>query len=724
LSETVGPTGPLIKIRYNCSFWGVALRHKVYVGPLTRRSICPPIRLGGSFFKIAVSAIIRPMQAGTAPQTATENSSANLTVPDAPRSRLADLKGKPPSFDPDALLTRNFGDLADFYKKTCWSRDYIPTVSDIATQLGALDNEILASICIPVAGAQEMQKIYRCIQAFGYQTLSKERFEIALLVNYSAADYTDKHGEINQLFSEIDRAQRDFPALKVRTATLQFNSYEEISIGYLRSLLSDAVIERALRSSRADDLVMLRLDADTRAVKQQLIESHIRLYNSRPNVLSIQGGLMWSPEGLANSPEQFVDLAYFSLQHTVERHRDLIASWSGPAGSIRGSAYCWIGGYDPGCHLAEDRDLTKRLFISTPLDNQLDAVVPGGPATNVVTSNRRAVLALEHNVPVSSQWETGSTQFRAEDRSIRQRNEGNSCDQNNPPSNAGLKEVEVRLAREEVKVSAEKSGADHDYLKAKQILAREGLLARLYETYAVEGHLVNRLLCDLPQDVANFRGDGPDRLSDIRDSSFREEIIRDRLERYWWPFLEWPSKIGLAVQKSVKRSKLPKMLKRQIRMDINLGVLPEITPDLTEKTFLAALTESQALRIHVTLPHTWGKVTIALRRDRSPFADLVASVEYHPRKTSKEGDSNKNNLDRHILETFSTSIEEQLATKNPLYFQSSRLIADRLVAGIVTSLEQLELELGAARPSTAAMLFTTLGNFSQRMRSALNRPRS
>jgi hypothetical protein len=632
------------------------------------------------------------MQVSRSSQTATENSLANFTLSAAPCG-LAGLKCRPPRIDLNDLLTVNFDKLANFYKGACWTTYYLSALSHVATQLGALDNQILATICIPVAGTQETQRIYRCIEALGYQTLSNERFEIALLVNYSAQDSVNKCDEIDQLFSEIDRARRDFPSLNVRTATLQFNSYEEISIGYLRSLLSDAVIERALRSSRTDDLVMLRLDADTRAVKQQLLEAHIRLYNSRPNVLSIQGGLRWSPEGLANSPEQFAQLAYFSLQSTVERHRNLVASWSGPAGSIRASAYCWIGGYDPNCHLAEDHDLTVRLFSSTPSDNQLEAVVPGGPTTNVVTSNRRAVGALERNVPVSLQWQPGPTEFRIQDCSIRQREEGNLCEPNTLRLNTGLQDLEARLACADGMISNRESEANHNYLKTKQILSREGLLARLHKAYSVEGQLVSRLLCHLPENVARFRGDSPDRIDAIRARVCDEELIRDRLERYWSPFLTWPHKIGVAVQKSIKRSKLPQKLPGQIRVDMCLGVIPEMTSDVTEETFMAALTASQALLIHVTLPYSWGKVTLALRREQYPSVDLVASVHHQPRATSKRGASNQSNVNHQIFEAFSKNMEEQLAPKYRLDFEPSRLVADRVVTCIVLPLMEMEFKL-------------------------------
>lgn len=667
------------------------------------------------------------MQAGAETHTKTRDSSQDLTLPEAPKGGIRDLKCIPTELDPQELLTCNFLDLASRYRQI-WSETYKTIVSDIATQVGTLDNKILASICIPVAGAQEAQRIYRCIQAFGYQTLSNERFEISLLVNYAARDLADNHGNINQLFSEIDRARSDFPDLKVRTATLKFDSYEEISIGYLRSLLSDAVIERALRSSRAEELVMLRCDADTRAVKQQKLESHIRLYNSRPNVLSIQGGLIWSPEGLAESPEHFVNLALFSLEHTVAKHRNLIGSWPGPAQSIRGTAYCWIGGYNPYCAVGEDNDLARRLFKEAR-SSRLIAIMPGGPGTRVVTSNRRAVQALNLDLTVSSQWEAGPTEFRNEDHNIRELSEGNSDEPNSSRLKTSPKEIRLRLSSEDVRIASGKSRSDHNYLKAKQLLSDEGILARLHQTHAVDGHLVNRMLRDLPQNVANFRGAGPDSVNPIRDACSDDGPITEHFNRYLWRFVDWSYMLAYAIQKSIERSQVSPKLKKLLSMGIENGLDTPTIIDLTNEDPISALTkmlERQALHIHVRLQHKWGEATLILRADQDRTGNLLPTVQYHPHKSSVGDRFKVNKQALQVFQAFSQNMEEQLANPNLFIFEPARLIADRLVAIITNSLNQLELEhrAEATKTLTIVRFLATLKSFRERARAALDRSSS
>ncbi len=475
--------------------------------------------------------------------------SGELTLPPVATSPLEFAKLTLRAYCYQELLDYPLEELAARYMDL-WSPQYKDTVTQVAQQLGSLAHGKLASVCIPVAGAQEMGKIYRCIESLAYQTISPEQFEIALLVNFSDKDRRERSEDIGQLYAEIERARGDFPKLDTRIATFEFDSISAMTIGYLRSLLCDAVSQRARERPRADDIIMLRFDADTRAIKQQLIESHIRLYHSRPNVLSIQGGLIWSPEGLEANPRLFVALAYHSLQSIVNRHRRVLPDWTGPAASIRGSAYCWIGGYDPSENLAEDHQLAVRLIQAVPQESGLDAVVCGGPSTLVVTSNRRAVAAYKNKQPVDSQWVDEKTRFSCDDHDIRASAEGCALTPVRKLSHFKPSGIDDPFSTQATLEELGVFGLDLDFTKTDGLLSKSEVLRLLHQGYSNENTLIKRMLRTLPDEVLRQRGELPNRIRKIEAAS----APHCRQRRFLSHSADWTKELSALIHRNLSRA--------------------------------------------------------------------------------------------------------------------------------------------------------------------------
>lgn len=492
--------------------------------------------------------------------TSTAVSSEELKLPAVISGAVESAKASPRTCCHQELLEKPLSDLFVQYR-LLWSAEYEATVTRVAHQLDVLPVEKLASICIPVAGAQETEKIYRCIQSLAYQTLAAEKFEIALLVNFSDRDRHEGAANIERLNSEIERAKRDFPHLDIRTASFEFDSAELMTIGYLRSLLCDAVMKRAHDSLRLDDIIMLRFDADTRAVKQQLLESHIRLYQSRPHVLSIQGGLIWSPEGLEKNPPLFAQLAYDSLQSMVNRHRRILSDWSGPSASIRGSAYCWIGGYDSRDSIAEDRQLAVRLLKALPRESCLEGVICGGPSTIVITSNRRAAAAFCNDVPAGLQWSNPKTQFSCDDRAIRTAVEGcgEKAERRVLRSNTSGREDQYAYGRRLSELAV--GGLNMDFERSAQLLSMPGVLSRLHRAYAMEEVLTQRMLRKLPDRLVAQRGEIPGRIRRIE----ARETLDQPYSRFLSHSLDWTKDLSLSIRRSLRRCKVDSS---QITIDV------------------------------------------------------------------------------------------------------------------------------------------------------------
>lgn len=587
----------------------------------------------------------------------TSVSSEELKLPAVLSRTIESAKALPEGCCHQDLLEKSLSDLFIQYK-ALWSAEYEATVSEVANQLGVFEGEKLASICIPVAGAQEMEKIYRCIQSLAYQTLPTKKFEIALLVNFSDRDEREGATNIETLNSEIARAKRDFPHLDVRTATFEFDSAALMTIGYLRSLLCDAVMRRAHDNVSLDDMIMLRLDADTRATKQQLLESHIRLYHSRPNVLSIQGGLLWSPEGLEKNPPLFAQLAYDSLQSMVNRHRRVLSDWSGPSASIRGSAYCWIGGYDPRDLIAEDRQLAVRLLKALPRESCLEGVTCGGPSTIVITSNRRAAAAFCNEIPVSLQWSNPRTQFSCDDRAIRVAVEGYREGAESRLLLSKAPDSDDQLTHGATLAQQAVVGLNMDFERSAQLLSIPGVLSRLHRAYAVEETLTQRMLQKLPDGVTAQRGEIPDHIRRIEAS----DAPRPRHSRFLFHSLDWTKDLSLSIRRSLGRYK----------MDSSQITIVVESPTPHEKSIRIDLNRDLVMRL-------WLKQ----EPESTPILKCAIDRKHWPAETFSVGA-------KLIHDAISAAIVKRcLPYTDIFYAEPTRLVADRIVEIIARSLIRL-----------------------------------
>ncbi|MFN4894445.1 MAG: hypothetical protein ACK5HO_01555 [Pseudomonadota bacterium] len=450
------------------------------------------------------------------------------------------LPREPRAYD---LISKSLDQIISKYIDS-WGENYRQAVSAVASDLGPLEQSKIASFCIPVAGAQEMNKIYRCLQSFAYQTVSAERFEILLLVNFSDQDQLQRNLDIAKLYEEIDRAKKDFPHLDIRVAALEFEHASPMTIGYLRSILCDAVVNRVSSRGPTGDLIILSFDADTRAIRQQLLESHIRTYSTRPEVLSIQGGIIWSPEGLQESKGLFIKLAQHSAANMVSMHRNRWPKWCGPTSSIRLSAYCLVGGYEPDNVMHEEVKLLKKL-VRLDGSSGFEARVLGGPSTVVVTSNRRATAAHRNDIHVDEQWKDARTEFTCSDHTIRASEEGNAS----PSMNSA--ETKPDKPSDEVALSSYSFGSGRrfspDVLRCNELLSRQGLLADLFQTYTIDDKLVQRMLRPLSPRIIENRGAVPNTIRAVAAA----DKIHERHARFLSTSGNWRPALASSIQRQL-----------------------------------------------------------------------------------------------------------------------------------------------------------------------------
>jgi hypothetical protein len=291
------------------------------------------------------------------------------------------------------------------------------------------------------------------------------------------------------------------------------------------------VVTRAVEADRTDEFVIARLDADTRAMRQENAAYQIQTYAANPNVLAIQGGLIWSPEGLEDNPALFTELACNCLEDAVDRHRNKLSDWSGPNGSICLAAYCTIGGYHPADRFAEDRALTEELFSLAAECPGSIAVKHGGPAMTLVTSNRRPVATHNEGVGVSRQWDSdGPTAFSPDNHDIRARPEGTSSRSSHQSHslNQEMDLFETTLNR----LSLNALPRDLSFKRVHDILRTPLLLTRLHEAYSKREELTERMLRKLPDGVLKYKQEIPLSIPRRSKEETEPKYRFNRQERY------------------------------------------------------------------------------------------------------------------------------------------------------------------------------------------------
>ena len=223
-----------------------------------------------------------------------------------------------------------------------------------------LTDKCRLSICIPVAAVEEADYIYTALSSFTNQTAEPDSFEIVLFLNCVNSDSSNV--ALEKTFSEIARFRENHPEIQLHAF------YRELpktiaTIGYIRKLLNDSVLYRHFkREGELGEHILVRADADTRAVNPRFVESYSELFDEHPNVDSFFGKTDWDWESYLSDPVYLVSARMFiSIERYMHRRADL--SGSGPNFAVRAARYADAGGYRPDKDLAEDVQLSQDLKI-------------------------------------------------------------------------------------------------------------------------------------------------------------------------------------------------------------------------------------------------------------------------------------------------------------------------------------------------------------------------
>lgn len=298
-------------------------------------------------------------------------------------------KGRSPRLrkNPDADL--NTGEELDWYREEQTRRrgqEYIQEIDsyiEASDVLKGIDTNTAAIVCIPVAAVNESENIYRTLSMYARQD-SKEAIDqtvVLLNINWreSLAKDPSNLEKINKTLSEIERAKKDFPDLKVasfnKVWSESFVSEKKNKIyGEVIKVLYDTAalaFDRAVKSgarSKDSEAILITNDADTEGMSRSYLRRYIDTFKNNPKQDAFTGVIRRGTESYKEYPGYGVVSAFYAMMtQSMLRHQAIKGSGSttdGPNSGVRMSMYAAMGGVDESYGAGADAQLSSRMIIS------------------------------------------------------------------------------------------------------------------------------------------------------------------------------------------------------------------------------------------------------------------------------------------------------------------------------------------------------------------------
>ncbi len=287
-------------------------------------------------------------------------------------------------------------------------------VKEFSQQAGSMSKENRITVCIPVAGHQEGKNIYRTLEGYIPQTLSRDKFEIVLFVNHPKTDKSGKTIKPDNTLEEIKRFKKAYPDMPVRVIYKAL-PIEQAKIGFVRKALTDSVLNRHVERKDEKELLIVSNDADNTGIAPEYLENFLEKFGKHPEADGMLGQLDWDPEAYVENPVLHVGTRIFQYMSVISRHKNGYMGSSGANFAFRAGAYGAMGGYIAECAGGEV-DLIGQAIVKGR--KRQDAIkFAGARASRVYTSARRAVDAIKKGLAPVEQWTQGFSAFDNEVRS-------------------------------------------------------------------------------------------------------------------------------------------------------------------------------------------------------------------------------------------------------------------------------------------------------------------
>lgn len=298
--------------------------------------------------------------------------------------------------NPDHLINPSL-DIAEYVQS--WNATYRGHVEQISSQIDAVGPTCKISVCIPVAAHEEQEYVYDALSCFCDQTLPPDKFEVVILAN-SPHDLT---AETVATMQEITRFKTEFPEINIQVMQVGLLGSSLQTIGFIRALLHDAVVLRHGERQGNQDHIMVRCDADTRAVGPKYLENFLKRFEQKSGTDSFAGWLCHSPEAALKDPLIFISQRLFDIVYSGRRIYFSIPSHGGPNHAIKASVYAKLGGYSERSICGEDLKLFKQHIKWRKSSRDFVALGHGGWHSRLYTSSRRGNYSCDSGGTYASQ---------------------------------------------------------------------------------------------------------------------------------------------------------------------------------------------------------------------------------------------------------------------------------------------------------------------------------
>lgn len=285
--------------------------------------------------------------------------------------------------------------------------EYERKVAAVASSLGSMNNDCRVSVNIPAW--MEEDNLSRLLNQYIDQvdnkgdSLDRSLFEINILVNRRKGTPEDKSVKVIENFIEEYTRRYDGVRPVVHYANVEMEP-EEANIGFVRKLLTDAVLQRSLdRDNQPQPLYIESEDADLMEVDKRTVFNLISKLDKNPHLDAVRGveGRMPSiikDNSLLLMRRNAWEMFLFNVRQKRFRdprnpnwnsfsNRVITGGWNS---GYSAEAYAMIGGYEP-ARAGEDISIGERISMMRGDGDYPNLETIGSVPTRTESSPRRFI---------------------------------------------------------------------------------------------------------------------------------------------------------------------------------------------------------------------------------------------------------------------------------------------------------------------------------------------
>lgn len=285
--------------------------------------------------------------------------------------------------------------------------EYERKVAAVASSLGSMNNDCRVSVNIPAW--MEEDNLSRLLNQYIDQvdnkgdSLDRSLFEINILVNRRKGTPEDKSVKVIENFIEEYTRRYDGVRPVVHYANVEMEP-EEANIGFVRKLLTDAVLQRSLdRDNQLQPLYIESEDADLIEVDKRTVFNLISKLDKNPHLDAVHGieGRMPSiikDNALLLMRRNAWEVFLFNVRQKRFRNprspnwnsfsnRVITGGWNS---GYSAEAYAMIGGYEP-ARAGEDISIGERISMMRGDGDYPNLETIGSVPTRTESSPRRFI---------------------------------------------------------------------------------------------------------------------------------------------------------------------------------------------------------------------------------------------------------------------------------------------------------------------------------------------